>query len=44
MREQKAEPSNLGEIGEPCAVKAARTVRRGAVRNVLSNETIRKDF
>jgi hypothetical protein len=31
------------ETGEPCAVKAARTVRGGAVRNGLSDEPTRKD-
>ncbi len=32
------------KTGEPDALKGARPVRRGAVGNVLSKETTRKDF
>ena len=34
----------LCSTGEPCALKDASTVRGGAVGNVLSYETTRKDF
>ena len=39
-----SELERLLRTGEPCAVKAASTVRGGADRNVLSDETIRRDF
>jgi hypothetical protein len=32
------------KTGEPCALKGASTVRGGAVGNVLSDETTRKEF
>ncbi len=32
------------KTGEPCALKGASTVRGGAVGNVLSDETVRKEF